>query len=83
MILQQCDDEADDALSKNIDTLLAKPRSAPCAALVRKYADGSTQLANSVVTEADSQPGWFSAQLKMNLLQQPYEAIKLIDEMCK
>ena len=83
MILQQCYDEADDALTTKTDALVTKQRSASCTALVKKYADGSAQLSNSVADDAGSQPGWLGANLKMKLLQQRYETIRLVDETCK
>lgn len=83
MILQQCYDEADDALTKDVDNLLAKQRSTACTALMKKYADGSIQLASATANDADSQPGWLSADLKLRLLQQRLEAVSLIDRMCK
>lgn len=83
MILQQCYDEADDALAKNVDALLAKPRSAACSGLAKKYADGSDQLASATVSDADLQSGWLGAELKWQLLQQRFEAVRLIDKMCK
>lgn|GEM_PF-6111026 len=83
MILQQCYDEADDALAKDIDTVVAKPRSAPCTALLKKYVDGSSQQTDSLVADVDAQPGWLSADLKMKLLQQRSDTARLIDETCK
>lgn len=69
MILQQCYDEADDALTAKTDALIKKQRSASCAALMKKYADGSAQLASDVADDAGSQPGWIGADLKLKLLQ--------------
>jgi hypothetical protein len=83
MILQQCYDEADDALTKDIDAQLSKPRSASCNAILKKYIDGSTQQTASVAADADAQPGWLGAELKMKLLQQQSETVKLISDMCK
>lgn len=82
MILQQCYDETDYALTTKTDALVTKQRSASCTALVKKYADGSAQLSSSVVDDAGSQSGWLGANLKMKLLQQRYETIRLIDETC-
>lgn len=83
MILQQCYDEANDALTAKTDALVKKQRSASCAALVKKYADGSARLDDGVADDASSQPGWLGADLKMKLLQQRYETTKLIDGECK
>jgi hypothetical protein len=83
MILQQCYDEADDALTKDIDTIVAKSRSASCTTLLKKYVDGSSQQTDSLTANADAQPGWLSAELKMKFLQQRSETVRLIDEMCK
>jgi hypothetical protein len=83
MILQQCYDEANDALAAKTDALVKKQRSASCAALVKKYADSSAQLDDGVADDASSQPGWLGADLKMKLLQQRYETTKLIDGACK
>ena len=83
MILQQCYDEADDALRSLTAALLSKPRTAACVELERNYADGAVQLADAVTAQAEAQPGWLSAELKMRLMQQRYESVKLIDEMCK
>lgn len=83
MILQQCYDEADDALEARTSALLSKPRTVACTELGRKYADGAAQLADAVVAESEAQPGWLSAELKMQLMQQRYSSVKLIDEMCK
>ena len=82
MILQQCYYETDYALTTKTDALVTKQRSALCTALVKKYADGSAQLSSSVVDDAGSQSGWLGANLKMKLLQQRYETIRLIDETC-
>jgi hypothetical protein len=83
MILQQCYDAADDALTAKTDTLVKKRRSASCTLLLKKYADDSAQLGISVADQAGSQPGWLAADLKMNLLQQRYDTVQLIDAACK
>jgi hypothetical protein len=83
IILQQCYDEASDAINAKTDALIKKQRSASCAALVRKYTDSSARLDDSVADDAGSQPGWLGADLKMNLLQQRYETTKLIGGACK
>lgn len=83
MILQQCYDEADDALSGRTAALLSKPRTAACGDIEKKYADGAAQLAETIVSQSEAQPGWLGAELKMQLMQQRYESVKLIDDMCK
>lgn len=83
MILQQCYDEADAAINKNISTLLMKQRSASCATLLSKYSDDFAQMSSRIVADAEVQPGWLGAELKLRFAQQRYAAIKLIDGMCK
>lgn len=83
MILQQCYDEADDALSGRTAALLSKPRTAACGDIEKKYADGAAQLAETIVAQSEAQAGWLGAELKMQLMQQRYESVKLIDDMCK
>lgn len=83
MILQQCYDEADQAISSHTAALLTKRRSPSCAELAKKYADGAAQLTDEVTSQSDAQPGWLSAELKMQLMQHRYASVKLIDDMCE
>lgn len=83
MILQQCYDEANDALLGRTTLLLSKARSPACADLEKRYADGAARLADAIARQAEGQPGWLSAELKMQLMQQRYDSVMLIDRMCK
>ncbi|WP_322049449.1 hypothetical protein [Paraburkholderia sp. J67] len=83
MILQQCYDEAGDAIQKKIDAQVAKIRSASCTGLIKKYTEGSISVENDVTNDAGSEPGWLGQELKLKLLQDQLETVNLIDTMCK
>ena len=77
MILQQCYDEADDAINSHTPALLAKPRSSLCSEIAEKYAADSLKLADSIAKQAESSAGWLSAELKLQRLQQRYQSLEL------
>jgi hypothetical protein len=86
MILKSCYDEAIvaiDAKTNAVQTLLTQKYVPLCAKVAKKYIESALQLASQTVNDAQSQPGWLSAELSLHFAQQRLETLELIQKQCK
>jgi hypothetical protein len=86
MILKSCYDGAVvaiDAKTNPAQTLLAQRHMPMRADVAKKYVESALQLASQTVDNAQSQPGWLSAELSFNFAQQRLETLELIQKQCK
>jgi hypothetical protein len=86
MILESCYDEAVvaiDAKTNAVQILLSQRHVPLCAELAKKYTESALRLANQTVNDAQIEPGWLSAELRLRFAQQRLETLELVQKQCK